>query len=402
MKAQSYAERRAKFAQLTKQTLIIISGNDHIQSSSDATYKFIQDGYFLYLTGIEESGWRLVIDKSKGYQFLFNIAPSGYHDEVWEGRLSHKDIKNTTGKIDIKSELEAWAYIKKNCKTSKSIGTLTYKNRFNKDFGMFINPSKIALTDRVKKTCRALELFDVGSEIRLIRSVKDSAEVVDIKQASYITKAGFDLVSSHLSVYTTESEILADFAKVFLSMGSDFAYDPIIASGANATKLHYVANSSVLAKNSLLLCDVAASYNQYKADVTRSLFVGTPNVRQKAIYDAISGIQAKSLGFLKAGITMREHELYVEKLIGVALNELGVIKSSRREDIRKYYPHGVSHHLGIDVHDSCDYEEPLPEGAVITVEPGIYLPEEGIGVRIEDDVLITKDGVNVLSKDIDK
>jgi Xaa-Pro aminopeptidase len=147
----------------------------------------------------------------------------------------------------------------------------------------------------------------------------------------------------------------------------------------------------------LLLLDVGAEVNHYAADITRTVSISAPSRRQQAVFDAVLEVHAFALSLLRPGALMKENEQQIEQLMGEKLRELGLIKSIEHDEVRKYYPHATSHFLGLNVHDIGDYLRPLEPGMVLTVEPGIYIPEEAIGVRIEDDVLITADGYEILT-----
>jgi Xaa-Pro aminopeptidase len=170
-----------------------------------------------------------------------------------------------------------------------------------------------------------------------------------------------------------------------------------VAGGKNACTLHNVSNTAPLNSGELVVCDVGAEVSHYAADITRTVCVGKPSARQKAIYAAVLDVQAYALTLLKPGANLKKYEQQVAKRMGEELKNLGLVKRADKKSVRKYFPHATSHFLGLNVHDVGDYQVPLEPGMVLTCEPGIYIPEEGIGVRLEDDVLITKSGNKVLS-----
>ena len=178
---------------------------------------------------------------------------------------------------------------------------------------------------------------------------------------------------------------------------SGHAFEPIVASGNNACTIHYVKNDSTIAKNFPLLVDTGAEFMNYAADISRTYLPANAPTRQKERYLAVREVADFARSIMKPGMLMRDIEQQVEKRMGEVLIELGLIKINETKEVRKYYPHAVSHHLGLDVHDLADYSVPLAENMVITVEPGIYIKQEGIGIRIEDDVLITNTGNKLLS-----
>jgi Xaa-Pro aminopeptidase len=176
------------------------------------------------------------------------------------------------------------------------------------------------------------------------------------------------------------------------------AFAPIVAGGRRACTLHNVANNAPLSADELIVVDVGAEVEHYAADITRTISPSTPSRRQQTVYAAVLETQAYAMELLKPGVLLREYEHQVELFLGEKLRELGLIKTIDHENVRRFCPHATSHFLGLNVHDVGDYERPLEAGVVLTVEPGIYIPEESIGIRIEDDVLITGNGIKNLSR----
>jgi Xaa-Pro aminopeptidase len=206
-----------------------------------------------------------------------------------------------------------------------------------------------------------------------------------------------------------EYEIEAELTQKFVGHGGDHAYNPIVAAGLNATILHYVKNNKALVAGEIVLIDSGAEYANYAADITRVFPVGGQlSERQQAVYDAVLRVKKYAESILKPGILIKEYEQQVGAKMNDELIELGLLPEgstlkstkSKPAPYRTFYPHGTSHFLGLDVHDVGDYSQPLKPGMVLTCEPGIYIREEGIGVRLEDDILITKDGSQNLSASI--
>ena len=238
-----------------------------------------------------------------------------------------------------------------------------------------------------------------------MRTIKQETELVALQRAIDITIDTLKEVTSdrQLKKYEFEYEIEADITRGFRRRGArGHAFSPIVAGGKRACTLHNVENSGMLASNELIVLDVGAEYGHYAADITRTVISGTPSSRQRDVYAAVLSVQEHAYTLLKPGITFREYEEEVVTFMGEKLRELGLIKTITEESVRKYYPHATSHYLGLNTHDTGDYDRPLEPGVVMTVEPGIYIPEEGIGIRIEDDVLITADGIKVMSAKLPK
>ena len=239
--------------------------------------------------------------------------------------------------------------------------------------------------------------MDVRGILTEMRQVKQPIEVRAIQQAIHITESAFEKVKTILSPGVAEYELEAEITRVFISRQATHAYQPIIAGGARACTLHYIKNNQVLAEGDLCLFDIGAQYNHYAADITRTLSVNGPmSKRQQLVIEAVQRVHKFALAIIKIGLSWQEYNKQVQHNMGEELIKLGLITENTNKEVRRYFPHSVSHSLGLDVHDVCDYKI-MKEDMVITVEPGIYIPEEGIGIRIEDDVLITSMGARNLS-----
>jgi Xaa-Pro aminopeptidase len=231
-----------------------------------------------------------------------------------------------------------------------------------------------------------------------MRVIKQKQELAAMRQAIKITVSGINKVAKRLEKFKFEYEIEAALFSEFKKRGATgHAFDPIIAAGANGCQLHYLANKSPIGKGPILL-DVGAEVDHYAADITRTYPLGQFTKRQQAVFDRVEEVQKYALELLKPGVILKDYEKSVRDYMGEKLRELGLIKTIDEASVRKYFPSLTSHYLGLDVHDVGYYDRPLEPGMVLTVEPGIYIQKEGIGVRIEDDVLITDKGVEVLSR----
>jgi Xaa-Pro aminopeptidase len=241
-----------------------------------------------------------------------------------------------------------------------------------------------------------------------LRAVKSREEVALLKQACAITKAGFLRVCKFLKPGVTETEVEAEFAHEFIRRGGGFAYSPIIASGANACVLHYLTNDQVCRKGELLLLDVAASYANYNADLTRTIPVnGRFTRRQRQVYNAVLRVLRAVSDAATPGKLPKQWQKEAEAFVEKELVDLGLLKMSeiKKQDpdkpaLKKYFMHGVGHPLGLDVHDVTDTTRPIQEGWVLTVEPAIYIPDEGFAVRLENDILVQAGGNIDLMADI--
>jgi Xaa-Pro aminopeptidase len=267
-------------------------------------------------------------------------------------------------------------------------------------YGLYTNPARAAITTRLKSYNPDLELLDLSPHLVRMRMIKQPPEIAAIQAAIDITIASFKDATRHarLAKYAYEYELEAAITQGFRARGaSGHSFEPIIAGGQRAVTLHNLANNGALMADELIVVDIGAEVEHYAADITRTIALKSVSRRQRSVHEAVQEIQQQAFGLLKPGVLVREYEQQVEHLMGEKLRELGLIKSITHEAVRQYYPHATSHFMGLNVHDIGDYDRPLEPGIVMTVEPGIYIPEEGIGVRIEDDVLITNMGIKILS-----
>jgi len=228
-------------------------------------------------------------------------------------------------------------------------------------------------------------------------------ELAAIQSAIDITGAGIKQLVRSLrrGIYEYEYELEADLTRGFRKARAGHAFSPVIASGHRACTLHNEKNEGKLSADELLLLDVGAEVDHYAADISRTISInGAPSRRQESVFNAVIEVHAYARSLLKPGVTVKEYEKQVESFMGEQLRELGYIKSIESEAVRTYYPHATSHFLGLTAHDAGLYDQPLEPNMVLTVEPGIYINDEGLGIRIEDDVVITADGNRLLSSAI--
>jgi Xaa-Pro aminopeptidase len=263
----------------------------------------------------------------------------------------------------------------------------------------------------VRDTQARYPLHDYQRLARLtheLRAVKDDDELDLIRQACAITKAGFERVCRFVRPGVNETEVEAEFAHEFIRRGGGFAYTPIIASGANANVLHYVANDQPCRKGDLLLLDVAANYANYNSDLTRTIPVdGRFTRRQRQVYQAVLRVFRASCAGAVPGKLPRVWQKEAEAAMEHELLSLGLLTPAliRKQDpdrpaLKKYFMHGVGHPIGLDVHDVGHTVRPIQEGWVLTVEPAIYLPDEGFAIRLENDILVRAEGNIDLMADI--
>lgn len=394
-----FSGNRARLKELFSGTApIIITANGQLQRSGDTTYPFQQDSNFWYLTGIDDPDVVLVMDKGREYL----IAP--FRDEkraTFDGEITTQDLTRVSGIDTVFDEKEGWKQLGGRLDKVKHAATISAPPKYLSNYGFYTNPARANLIKKLKEHNNTIELLDISEHLVRLRMIKQPQELEAIRKAISITSDSLKqaVKPAKLAKYAYEYEIEAEIIRGFRKRGAKgHAFDPIVAAGKNATTIHYLENNARLASDELVVIDIGAEYDHYAADITRTIALSAVSRRQQQIIDAVAEVQEYGFSQLRPGIIMKDFESKIEQFMGEKLRELGLIKTIDSDSVRKYYPHAVSHHLGLNVHDVADYSRPLEPNMVITVEPGIYIPEESIGVRIEDDVMITDSGIEILSR----
>lgn len=376
---------------------IVIAANGLLQRGGDVPYAFVQDASFWYLTGLDLPDVVLVMDRDKEYLILPQRSDIR---ETFDGKIDTSEISRISGITSVLSFTEGWDQLKARLKKVKHLATLAVSPAYVEHFGIYTNPARSALVNTVKQHQPNLELLDLSPHLTRLRMIKQAPEIAAIQSAVDITIAAFKEATkpARLRSYAYEYELEAALTHGFRKRGSSgHAFEPIVAGGERGVTVHNVDNNSALSADELIIVDIGAEVQHYAADITRTIALSQPSRRQRAVHEAVLEVQSYAFSVLKPGVLLRDYEHQIEHLMGEKLRELGLIKTITSPNVRKYYPHATSHFLGLNVHDIGDYERPLEPGAVITVEPGIYIAEESIAVRIEDDIVITSSGNKVLS-----
>ncbi len=396
MNAEIVIPRRLKLAEkLEDNQGILVFAN----SEPTGFYRFIQNNNFLYLTGLEVPQAILVMTKFAGVEqevvFIQRNIPERV---VWEGeKLSKEAASEISGISNVMYLDEFPSYI-------SSVGASLKKFFLNLQAPQYHEPLNTPLhhAHKLVKHYPQMQIGDITELIRPLRSVKDDWEVQQIQRAIDVTAKGLASVfeSSQAGMMEYELEAMI-YNKMLVNGYRNWGFTPIVATGINATTLHYIANDTRIDDKQLVLLDVGASCNNYSADITRTFPIAAKFTdRQRAIYEEVLNVEKEIISMIKPGVSLPELNEKTNKLISEACVKLGLIEDPK--DYRRYYMHSISHHLGMDTHDLGLRNSTLEAGNIITVEPGIYIPEENIGVRIEDDVLVTVDGYCVLSQHIPK
>lgn len=392
------ANRERLLTLFTGTAPIVLGANGLLQRNSDVNFPFRQDSTFWYFTGITDPDVVLVMDKGKEYLI---VPDRDEHRTAFDGSVDHDNLTHISGIETVLGMSAGWKQLAARLKKAKHVATIAAAPAYVDNHGLYTNPARARLTEQIKATNEELELLDLRPHIARMRSIKQPIEIEIIQSAIDLTATTLQkLHKKGWTKYTHEYEIEAAITASFRSVNAQHAYHPIIAGGKNACTLHYVQNDAEIQDGSLLLFDVGAEISHYAADITRTYAIGTPTKRQQQVFNTVLAVQDYALSMLKPGQTMKQYEEAVYLFMGEKLRELGLIKNISQETVRAFYPHATSHFLGLDVHDIGEYEKPLEAGMVLTVEPGIYIPEEAIGIRIEDNVVLTETGLEVMSRSL--
>lgn len=377
---------------------IVISANGLLQRGADSGYGFSQDANFWYLTGLDDPDLVLVMDRDKEYLI---VPGRDANREAFDGAVDREQLVRCSGINTIYSDEEGWQQLAGRAKKVKHVATIAPPPAYVDHYGLYTNPARAAMIAKLKEHNEDLQLLDLGPHLARMRMIKQPAELVAIQAAIDITLASLKdaFRPAKLGKYAYEYELEAEIGYGFRRRGAtDHAFAPIVAGGARACTLHNVANEAPLSSDELVVADVGAEVEHYAADITRTISLSAPSRRQQAVHAAVLETQEYAIGLLKPGVLLVNYEHDVEHFLGEKLRELGLVKTISHDNVRAFCPHATSHFLGLNVHDIGDYERPLEPGVVLTVEPGIYIREEAIGVRIEDDILITEKGSRNLSR----
>jgi Xaa-Pro aminopeptidase len=388
-------------AKLLPDSLAVVNANDVLPTNADGTFLLKQNTDLFYLTGIEQEETILLLfpgaHEEKHREILFLRQPNPLL-ETWEG---HKLTKDEARKISGIREIQWLADFPAMFHRLMCECTHAYLNANEHKRAHIVVETREARF--VKETLQKYPLHNyqrLAPLLHALRAVKSEREVALIQQACDITEAGFRRVCQMVKPGVNEMAVEAEFAREFIRRGGQFAYNPIIASGRNACTLHYLQNDQPCRNGQLLLLDVAASYANYNADLTRTIPVnGKFTRRQKQVYNAVLRVLRAVSAAAQPGILPKDWQAHAESFIEKELVDLGLLKLSEikkqkpdNKAFRKYFMHGVGHPLGLDVHDLGPTTSPIQAGWVLTVEPGIYIPEEGFAVRLENDILVQAGG----------
>lgn len=410
IKPELFVSNRARLARLLlPNSLALLNANDILPTNADGSLALRPNSDLFYLSGVEQEETLLLLypeaHEETMREILF-IRESSELLATWEGhKLTKEEARAASGikRVEWLSEFRPLfhrlmcecdhVYLNSNEHKRAHIVVETRDARF------------------VRDTQQRYPLHDYQRLARLmhqLRAVKSEEEIDLLRQACAITRVGFLRVCRFVKPGVTETQVEAEYAHEFIRRGGNFAYWPIIASGRNACVLHYIQNDQTCRQGDLLLLDVAASYANYNADLTRTIPVnGRFTRRQREVYQAVLRVLRGVSKAATPGKLPKQWQKDAEALMEAELLELGLLKRSqvRKQDpekpaLKKYFMHGIGHPLGLDVHDVTLTTLPIQPGWVLTVEPGIYLPQEGFAVRLENNIVVQRGGNVDLMADI--
>ena len=396
-----FAGNRQKLKRLVDdKSPIIITASSLLQKGVDSAYPFHQDANFWYLSGITEPDVTLVL--SEAGDFLILPKRSNYQN-TFEGIIDSKTLTKTSGITEVLTFEVGWQKLDALLASYKQIATLKPFETYLETYGMYTNPARYNLVKRLRASNNKTKIMDIDLDLATLRMIKQPREVQAISAAIDVTAEAINLVNSKITQLPYEYSLEAVITAHFLQNNLNNAWKPIIASGHNGCVLHYDDNTSRLTPNDLVVIDIGAEVSHYAADITRTLIIGSKlSDRQRSVYRAVLEVQDFAIKLQKPGAVIGDNEKQIRKFMAGKLIELGLIKKPTDEAVAKFYPHATSHFLGLEAHDAGDYKQPLRPGVVLTVEPGIYIAAENIGIRLEDDVLITPTGNKVLSASLSR
>lgn len=393
--AEFFAANRQRLRELFVGTApIVITAHGQQQRNGDTSHRFTQDRDFWYLTGIDEPDIILVMDKGKEYL----MVPDRHRArQIFYGLPTAETLSQTSGIKDVLFGKDGWDRLNRRLHKVKHLATVAPQASFDKVWAVYANPARRRLLRQLTQANPNLELLDLRPQLSLMRMVKQPPELAALQAAIDITVKSIKYVQKRR--YSNERLLANDLDWQFVKNGADGAgFETLVSHGAANTVIHAHPSNQPIKPRELILVDVGAEVEHYSADISRTYTPDPPTKRQRDVHAAVAAVQDFACSLVKPGSSIRENELKIEQFMGEKLRELGLIKSISRETVREFYPHATSHYLGLDVHDVGDYQRPLEANMVLTIEPGIYIPKEGIGVRIEDDVLVTKTGYRNLSR----
>ena len=405
--SQLFINNRREFSKKLKEnTLAIFNSNDIMPTNADGTIPFRQNNDLFWLSGVDQEESVLVVFPNNNEKEILFLKETSELIAIWEGaKLTKEEALNTSGistvywLSEMDEKLEELIskcdgiYLNKNIHSRAASKVQTRDDRFRN-----------MISGKYNK-----EILEVAPIMHELRSIKSDTEISLLQNACNITEKGLRRILPFINPGVMEYEIEAELMHEFLrNRSAGFAYQPIIGSGRDSCVLHYIENNKQCKDGDILLMDFGAEYANYASDLTRTVPVnGRFTKRQKAVYNSVIHVMKEATKMLVPGTMFKEYNKEVGEVMESELIKLGlldkhdVLKQDPKNPLfKKYFMHGTSHYLGLDVHDVGNFDWPMKEGMVFTCEPGIYILEEELGIRLENDILVTANGPDDLMKNI--
>lgn len=386
-------------------SIAVFNSNDIFSTGADSTLPFYQHRNIFYLSGVDQEESILVLNpnaNNPAHKEILFLKETNDHIAIWEGAKLNKDQAKVSTGIQSIYWLDEFETIFSKLMTNVDKVYFNNNNHYRKAVEMQTREDRFLIWLKSNYPKHKIEYsFPIMEKLR---GVKEPEEIELIQKACDITEKGFRRVLKFLKPGVMEFHVEAEYSHEFLrNRSKGFAYTPIIASGYNACILHYINNNMQCKDGDMLLMDVGAEYANYSSDMTRTIPVnGRFTDRQKSVYQAVLNVKNEASKMLIPGTLWEEYHVEVGKLMTSELISLGLLDKSdiQNQDhknlaYKKYFMHGTSHHMGLDTHDYGDLKTPMVANMVFTVEPGIYIPEENLGIRLEDDVIIKNSGTPI-------
>lgn len=386
-------------------SIAVFNSNDIFSTGADSTLPFYQHRNIFYLSGVDQEESILVLNpnaNNPAHKEILFLKETNDHIAIWEGAKLNKDqAKSSTG-IQSVYWLDEFETIFSKLMTNVDKVYFNNNDHYRKAVEMQTREDRFLIWLKSNYPKHKIEYsFPIMEKLR---GVKEPEEIELIQKACDITEKGFRRVLKFLKPGVMEFHVEAEYSHEFLrNRSKGFAYTPIIASGYNACVLHYINNNMQCKDGDMLLMDVGAEYANYSSDMTRTVPInGRFTDRQKSVYQAVLNVKNEASKMLIPGTIWEEYHVEVGKLMTSELISLGLLDKSdiqnqdhKNPAYKKYFMHGTSHHMGLDTHDYGDLKTPMVANMVFTVEPGIYIPDENLGIRLEDDVVIKNSGTPI-------
>lgn len=404
--ADVYCRTRDRLAErLPAGSLVVVHANDVYPTNADGTLAHHQNANLFYLTGIDQEETVLIMRIGEGgkHEDTLLLRETNEQIVIWEGaRLSKEDASALSGIADVRWTQEYNRLLAEWVPTARGLWLEKDNHPRRYTYVQTRNERMAAALQAAYPDAKLHSLYPLLAEMRLVKSPE---EMQQLREACRITGAGFCDLLPLVKPGMGEWEIEAMLSAAYLRRRArKFSFLPIVAAGADTCVLHYISNHKTCRDGDLILCDIGAEYGGYAGDMTRTIPAnGKFTPRQRAVYESVLAVHRYAASIMRPGVEKAEYERLVRVRMAQELVKLGLL--SRKEVdaqptnplcVRKYYMHGTSHSLGLDVHDVSPEAPTFAEGQVWTIEPGIYIPEENIGIRLETDVLILADGVEDL------